>query len=41
MNGFRIRDDGDDLVITWRNGGTLTLLDFKHITITEADFQLG
>lgn len=40
MNGFKVRDDGDDVVITWKNGDTLTLLDVKHTTITDADFQL-
>jgi len=40
MKGFKIRDDGDDVVITWDNGDTLTLLDVKHTTVTDADFQL-
>lgn len=40
MNDFRIRDDGDDVVIRFDNGDTLTLLDVKHTTITDADFQL-
>lgn len=40
MNGFKVRDDGDDVVIKWDNGDTLTLLDVKHTTITDADFQL-
>ncbi|RYE59076.1 MAG: hypothetical protein EOP18_00010 [Rhizobiaceae bacterium] len=40
MDGFKVRDDGDDVVITWDNGDTLTLLDVKHTTITDADFQL-
>jgi serralysin len=40
MNGFKVRDDGDDVVIRFDNGDTLTLLDVKHTTITDADFQL-
>ena len=40
MNGFKVRDDGDDVLIRFDNGDTLTLLDVKHTTITDADFQL-
>ena len=40
MSGFKIRDDGDDVLIRFDNGDTLTLLDVKHTTITDADFQL-
>jgi serralysin len=40
MNGFKVRDDGDDIVIRFDDGDTLTLLDVKHTTITDADFQL-
>jgi Ca2+-binding RTX toxin-like protein len=40
MNNFKILDDGDDVLIRFDNGDTLTLLDVKHTTVTEADFQL-
>ena len=40
MNNFKIRDDGDDVVIRFDNGDTLTLLDVKHTVVTDADFQL-
>jgi Ca2+-binding RTX toxin-like protein len=40
MNNFKILDDGDDVLIRCDNGDTLTLLDVKHTTVTEADFQL-
>jgi len=40
MNGFKVRDDGDDVIIRFDNGDTLTLLDVKHTTVTDADFQL-
>jgi serralysin len=40
MSGFKIRDDGDDVLIRFDNGDTLTLLDVKHTTINDADFQL-
>ena len=40
MNGFKVRDDGDDVVIKWDNGDTLTLLVVKNTTNTDADFQL-
>jgi Ca2+-binding RTX toxin-like protein len=40
MNSFKIRDDGDDVLIRFDNGDTLTLLDVKHTAVTDADFQL-
>lgn len=40
MDGFKIRDHGDDVVIHFDNGDNLTLLDVKRSAITEADFQL-
>lgn len=40
MNSFKILDDGDDVLIRFDNGDTLTLLDVKHTAVTEADFQL-
>lgn len=40
MSGIKIRDDGDDVLIRFGNGDTLTLLDVKHSTVTDADFQI-
>jgi Ca2+-binding RTX toxin-like protein len=40
MDGIRIRDHGDDVVVHFDNGDSLTLLDVKRSAVSEADFQL-
>jgi Ca2+-binding RTX toxin-like protein len=40
IDGLKIRDHGDDVVIHFDNGDSLTLLDVKRSAVSEADFQL-